>query len=505
MRLLGQRGSTGFGALALALATLPACGPASEPAGGRAGPAASFTVEPGVFRPTSATATLHWSTSERLEARVLCGASRDDLDVCAETDASEPTIVELTGLEPDAEVWYRLQIRPPAGQWSDREAHRFRTARRPGQDYNVALLADAHLQNCLRRPGSFENLDATIAAILGDRPDFVIFLGDEPGVHHTRDTRGEMSQEAALARWRRWREVYARLLETVPSFFVVGNHEGEAGFYREHQRSGRTEYLQRWGTIARKRYFLNPLPTTYPEGGEDEGWVGESDSPATGGADQGNRSPLENYFAWSWGDALVVVLDVHRYTRVGLEEPDSPNQWTLGPTQLEWLEKTLRDSSARWKFVLAHHVVGGWEYDLTGQTKETDYAYGRGGARYARVGEQERITELMQRYGAQVFFYGHDHVFAHQNAEGIDFVCGGRPTYLQPKWWDTPGWLEAYGAEGASDAPPYYGAIGFTRLRVSADEIQVEYVCTARDPRESENVPVTPGEVLYRFVRKGTD
>ena len=100
---------------------------------------------------------------------------------------------------------------------------------------------------------------------------------------------------------------------------------------------------------------------------------------------------------------------------------------------------------------------------------------------------------------------GHDHVFAHQNAEGIDFVCGGRPTYLQPKWWDTPGWLEAYGAEGASDAPPYYGAIGFTRLRVSADEIQVEYVCTARDPWESENVPVTPGQVLYRFVRKRTD
>ena len=68
-------------ALALSLAVLPACGPTSE----RTTTAASFAVEPGVFRPTPTTATLHWSTSERLEARVLCGSSLDDLDVCAET------------------------------------------------------------------------------------------------------------------------------------------------------------------------------------------------------------------------------------------------------------------------------------------------------------------------------------------------------------------------------------------------------------------------------------
>jgi len=100
----------------------------------------------------------------------------------------------------------------------------------------------------------------------------------------------------------------------------------------------------------------------------------------------------------------------------------------------------------------------------------------------------------MQQYDAQIFFYGHDHVFAHQQAEGIDFVCAGRPTYLQPKWWDTPGWLEAYGDE-------FYGAIGFTRLSVSPDEIQVEYVCTARDPRQGENVSAIPGQVLYHFTR----
>ena len=437
----------------------------------------------------------------RQQTQVLCGKSPDDLAPCAEADSTGPTSVVLSGLSPDSDVWYRVRSRPPDGPWSELAPQRFRTARERGGEYTVALIADAHLQNCLRRPGSLENLDRTIAAILEDAPDFAIFLGDEPGVHHSLDTAG-ITQKIALERWRDWRLRYARLLEVVPSFFVIGNHEGEAGFYRELRERGATEYLQRWGTIARKRYFLNPLPATYPEGGENEGWIGDPASPATGGADEGNRSPLENYFAWTWGDALFVVLDVHRYTRVGLTEPDSPDQWTLGTVQLDWLERTLRDSQASWKFVFGHHVVGGWEYDLSGQIKDTDYVYGRGGARYARVGEQSRITDLMQRHGAQVFFYGHDHIFAHQSAEGIDFVCCGRPTYLKSKWWDTPGWREAYGGAGSADAPPYYGAIGFTRLRVSSDEIRVEYVNTARDPLGRENVPVAPGQVLYRFDRK---
>jgi hypothetical protein len=57
------------------------------------------------------------------------------------------------------------------------------------------------------------------------------------------------------------------------------------------------------------------------------------------------------------------------------------------------------------------------------------------------------------------------------------------------------------GADGTADTPAYYGVIGFTRLRVSPDEIQVEYACTGRDPREGENIPATPREAFYRFIR----
>ena len=91
-----------------------------------------FDIAPGLFRPTSTRATLHWSTSERFEVQVLCGSNLGDLTLCAETDGSGPTTVELTGLEPDADAWYRIRIRPPDGEWSEGVPQRFRTARLPG-------------------------------------------------------------------------------------------------------------------------------------------------------------------------------------------------------------------------------------------------------------------------------------------------------------------------------------------------------------------------------------
>jgi hypothetical protein len=252
--------------------------------------------------------------------------------------------------------------------------------------------------------------------------------------------------------------------------------------------------------VARKRHYLNPLPDTYAEGGENDGWRGDPRSKTTGGADEGNGSPLQNYFAWTWGDALFVVLDVHRYTNIGGTTPRMPSQWTLGPAQLAWLRAVLTASQARWKFVIAHHLVGGYAWSPEGHSRVTGYTYGRGGARYARVGEQALITELMQRTGAQFFLYGHDHVYAHQQAEGIHFVCCGRPTRLSRRWWRNPGWREAYGDVNKRDPHDFYAAIGYTRLTIAPGSVRVEYVRTAEDPGGRENVSTPLGGVVHRFT-----
>lgn len=462
----------------------------------------------GLFRPTASGATLQWVAAEPLEARVSWGSERDGLDHVTELSCSGPTELALDGLEPDREAFVRLELRRPGMEdWLARPLRSFRTARAAGSTFRVGLLADTHVNALALYPGATENLRATIERCLADELDFAVFLGDEAGVHFYGDTTSTMSAAGAVERWRLWRDTYTPLLESLPAFMALGNHEGEAGYYRELLTPEGPLSLQRWGTSARKQYLLNPLPTTYPEGGEAQGFV-DPEEPSDAGPFS-NRSPLQNYFAWTWGDALFVVLDVHRYTQgealvARSEAPASEvrigvDDWTLGPQQLAWLEATLEGSSARHKVILAHHLMGGWDYDLEGLDRDAEYKYGRGGARYARKGEQARITELMQRHGARYFFYGHDHVFAHQAAEGVEFVCCGRPSYLSPRWWRAPGWREAYGQLKSRSAREFLATIGYTRLTVEPQRVVIEYVRPALAPMRGENVAPTPDGVVYRW------
>jgi 3',5'-cyclic AMP phosphodiesterase CpdA len=144
----------------------------------------------------------------------------------------------------------------------------------------------------------------------------------------------------------------------------------------------------------------SPGPTTNPEGG----------------------SPFQDYYAFTWGDALFVVLNVSTYTPTChlLDfDPGLPDDWTLGQAQLDWLRRTLASAQSKWKFVLIHHPVGG------NAGNDVNSAYGRGGGRAAHVGEQEIVHELMQQFGVQIFFYGHDHVFTDMLVDGIRYTLPG--------------------------------------------------------------------------------
>lgn len=448
-----------------------------------------------IFRPTAAGCTVHWVPGGDVEARVLAGSASDQLAPVRQLTSSDPTEVVIGGFGADSDFYLQCRFRRPGNSsWIARPVRRLHTARPPGSTFRVALVADSHVDNVLdrvvERPLDRENLHRTIAKILDDRPDFVLFLGDEGCIKRGRDALGYMNQDRALARWEQWRREMAQLLAAVPSFLVLGNHEGEAGYYQALKSRPGTLNLQRLATIARKRYYLNPLPDTYPEGGESEGWMGD-------GADAGNCSPLQNYFAWTWGDALFVVLDAFRYANVGLRPPRRVEQRTLGPTQLRWLEQVLTASQARWKFVLAHNLIGGAAWSGSGQGRG---AYGRGGARYARVGEQARITDIMNRTDARFFLYGHDHLFAHQQAEGAHFVCTGRPTGGQAGWWGSPGWKEAYGDPAGGRPHEVYAAIGYTRVTISPERVQFEeFLRTPTDGPTAENMSQQEDEVIHAF------
>lgn len=374
----------------------------------------------------------------------------------------------LHDLLPGTRYYYRVGTRD-----TDKEAFRqgevrsFVTRRPPGSSFSFAVLADSHLVGKQELVRYYDNIVQTAEMVAREDIDFVVFVGDEACLDgsgaYFQVFRLVQNQDDAFQRYALWRNAYARLLCEKPAFLALGNHDGEAGFYAEEVRNGGRFYWQRWGTIARKRYILNPRPDTYPEGGENEGRRGDDGDPASGGAEEGNCSPLENYFAWSWGDALFVVLDPFRYTGPG--RPSTPDQWTIGPKQMEWLERTLKASAQKHKFVVAHHLVGGspWNAEMNAPG-----AYGRGGAEYAHLGEQKRIHELMQAHNVRFFLYGHDHIFRLSERDGINYVCCGRPGKLSSKWWGERGWREVYGGD-------FIGLIGYTLVRVSPDAVDITY------------------------------
>jgi 3',5'-cyclic AMP phosphodiesterase CpdA len=459
---------------------------------------ATHTVHDALFRPTSRGCTIHWMPKNPSDVRIFAGTSPDALKEVANRPESGPDSFEITGFLADSNCFIQLAHRlPHESQWKQRPVRRFRTARAAGGSFKVAIMADTHTNATVNKPGAADCARRTADAVIADQPDFVVFIGDEASMIRAIYRGRQVDDVAARRTWAEWRALYADLLSSIPSCLVLGNHEGEAGYYQEYLQPKGVLHLQRTATIARKQHLLNPLPNTYPEGGEDEGWVGDPASPATGGGDQGNRSPLENYFAWTWGDALFIVLDVHRYTNPGGLTPRAPEEWTLGKAQLDWFEKTLAASNAKWKIVLCHHLVGGWGYDSAGRSKNSDYYYGRGGGKYARVGEQARVNDLMKKYGSKFFLYGHDHVFAHQPADDIEFVCCGRPSYLNPDWFDRAGWLEAYGDVNKRDPHDFIAALGYTRLTIGPDEFKLDYVRTAVDPGAGENIDTPIGEVAY--------
>lgn len=277
------------------------------------------------------------------------------------------------------------------------------------------------------------------------------------------------------------RKIFSALSPNIPIYWVMGNHDQESGFSRT--REAATRY--------RKKYYKQP-------------------GLASGG------SIDENYYYLFWGNAgaefmpidpqavkkgsvLFVVLDVMRYNS---DLPKKPEDWTLGVEQKKWLEKVL-GFDADWKFVLAHHVLGGWP---SGSNEgDTSYAYGRGPlftkddykdfSQNPDAIEQVGLTKLMLEKGVDAFIYGHDHIFHSKiigiNSKGREMrsICVGSPKYVgELDWYKGKYWQKYYGDYGrygdygtdwTSTKADFYGPSGYTKITITRNGVEVSYIRSA--------------------------
>ncbi len=196
------------------------------------------------------------------------------------------------------------------------------------------MVTDTHIGADLSYSNQGDELvyAAICAEIEQDDPDFLINLGDLLDYHQLGFNVPPPTAELSRAAYLNYRNAMGNLPRQSGALGVVGNWDGENGEFT-------TEEIMR-SRDTRMLYAPNPNPETYPEGG----------------------SPAQDYYAFTWGDALFVVLNVMTYTTTPhllIGEGEAVDDWTLGSEQLEWLRTTLTESTAKWKFTFIHHTVGG--------------------------------------------------------------------------------------------------------------------------------------------------
>jgi hypothetical protein len=307
------------------------------------------------------------------------------------------------------------------------------TQRPAGQSFSFGLISDTHIGSDLAysNQGDEGTLATVARAMDATSPDFVANLGDMLDYHEYGFNTPPPDATIARQAYVNYRTTLGDLAGNGGHFPVIGGWDSESGCNTaaeiERSRSQRLLYLP------------SARPDTYAEGG----------------------SAFEDYYAFTWGDALFVVLNVFTYTPtchhlsfdVGL-----PDDWTLGQAQLDWLRQTLANSHSKWKFLLIHHPVGGNAGD------DANSAYGRGGGRAALVGEQAIVHQMMRDYGVQIFFYGHDHVFTDMVVDGIHYSLPGSAGAI---------WMFTAAETGYVTSWP---DPGWGRVDVTPDDVHVQFL-----------------------------
>lgn len=341
----------------------------------------------------------------------------------------------VSDLEPNSLYEYEVAAREgdDAGATRVLFSGKARTARPAGETFRFAMVSDTHIGSDLSYSNQGDELvyAAICAEIEQEDPDFLINLGDLLDYHQFGFNQPPPTAEISRAAYMNYRNAMGNLAGKVAHFSVVGNWDGENGEFT-------TEQIMR-SRDTRMLYVPNPNPQTYPEGG----------------------SPAQDYYAFTWGDALFVVLNVQTYTTTPhllIGEGESAEDWTLGSEQLAWLRKTLTESKAKWKFTFIHHTVGGNAGNLANST------YGRGGGRAAYVGEQAEIHQLMLDTKSTIFFHGHDHVFVDMIVDGLH--------YSDPGSAGAPWKFE----QAETGYEVYWTESGWSRVNVSPDRVHVEFI-----------------------------
>lgn len=328
---------------------------------------------------------------------------------CSKTS---PALIKMDGLTPGQQYSYQLYYKT-GGESSFKTAgeYTYCTPKLPGTSFSFVVQSDSHLLN-KADPALYKQSMETTASF---KPDFFVdmgdaFLNDQVAKAQYQDP------EKIRATYLQQRGYFDMVTRSAPLFQVVGNHEGEYGYYLD----GSDKNISNVAAQMRKLYYPGPVPDQFYSGNtRNEPFIGAP----------------EDYYAFTWGDALFVVIDPYRYCLVNPEQDRDGWQWSMGKEQYDWFRKTLENSTARYKFVFAHHANGNIRggaaiarlYEWGGYDKKGVYLFDE-----ERPGWGKPVHQVMKDTGVDVFFQGHAHLFAREVVDGVVYQTLPKPAERIP-------------------------------------------------------------------------
>ncbi|MEI7603797.1 MAG: metallophosphoesterase [bacterium] len=287
------------------------------------------------------------------------------------------------------------------------------------EEFVFAIQADPHMDE----NSSSDVYKQTLNNVKNSNSEFLVDLGDIFMVDKL-DNKNETNIRNRYTLMKG----YYDLLGGLPVYQVMGNHDGETG----------------WDTLNTKNYRLEYFP---------------------------DQNKDKNYYSIEKNNSLFLMLDPYTYT---ITKPNDDGwKWTLGKTQYDWLKNTLEKSSAKYKFVFIHQLVGGDNqgrggiefakyFEWGGNNIDGSYGFDK-----YRSGWGKSIHQLLIDNNVNIVFKGHDHFYAKQEIDGIIYQTLPQPSHAGDNI--DPAGKDLY------KSGKILGGSGFLQVSITSDNAVVKY------------------------------
>ena len=200
--------------------------------------------------------------------------------------------------------------------------------------------------------------------------------------------------------------------------------------------------------------------------------------------------------------SLFVVIDPYWHSPVpvdngvpGVAKTADTWQATIGDEQYAWLKRTLETSKAKFKFIFLHHLVGGDSHEGRGGSEASHFFEWGGKDRNGsyqftskRPGWAMPIHQLLAANHVTIFFQGHDHIWVHQQLDGVTYQTLPEPA--DPNY-------SLFNADAYATGDKFPNA-GYARVTVGPTGVKVEYV---RSWLPKDELPgKTTGTVAFSYT-----